>query len=475
MTSRRTPDEPPATETTGKGSVEGKVAWIALAPLLLGTFCGTLNNNIVNVPLRDVMRDLKVPLSSGALVVIAFNLTFAVLMPLTGWLGDRFGRRRVFCAAVLVLALGAVGAAESTSFPMLVAFRIVQGAATAAILPTVMALISTMFGTSGRAQALGIWAAANGLGQAVGPPVGGLLANWFGWRMVFWPAVPLLVLSWVGAMRFVPPGGLPHERFDWRGAAALTVGATLLIAAASAIPHTGAGSPLVLGLAIGGAGALVAFWHHIGSVERPFIPPQLLREPSYVRSSLAVFAQMFCLGATLLAVPLFLTRFGDRSTVAVGMLVFALPAAMTVFAPFAGLASERLGPRHALRGGLVILGIGEAGVAVFVGPSSSTVGLVTFLAVVGAGVAFVQTPAATGATRSPAGRYGSGLGLFNLIRFAGSALGAVWVSIILSNAHSYSIVCVGCIAMAALGFTATFAGRSPAAISALTAPDLADP
>lgn len=440
-------------------------AWWALAPLLVGTFTGTLNNNIVNVPLKVVMRDLHVPLAEGALVVIAFNLTFAVLMPITGWLGDRIGRRRVFCAAVLLLTVGAGGAAVAPSLPVLVGCRVLQGAATAAILPTVMGLIAQIFGSAGRGRALGLWAATNGLGQAVGPPVGGLLAGWFGWRSIFWPAIPLGIIAFLGALRFVPAGSGTALRLDWAGALTLTVGAASVLGAATAIPREGAGSALVVTLLLAGVALLGVFGWWIRRASAPFIPPGLLAEPSYLRSSLAVFAQMFCLGTTLLAAPLYLTGAREESTLHAGLIVFALPVAMTVLAPVAGAATERFGPRYMIRAGLVILLVGEAAVgAEFVANSGRDFGVIVALFVAGSGVAFVQTPAATGATRSETGRLGAGLGLFNLLRFAGSALGAAWVAIVLSGGGSYGVLFGVCVVAAAVGIAGTFAGPSPVTV-----------
>lgn len=447
-----TPVGPPVRDE----SAGGRSAWLALVPLLLGTFCGTLNNNIVNVPLKDIMRDFRVPLPEGALVVVAFNLTFAVLMPLTGWLGDRVGRRRVFVGAVLTLGAGAVGAALSPNLVVLVGFRVIQGAATAAILPTVMSLIANIFGSNRRGRALGLWAAVNGLGQAVGPPLGGFLVGIMSWRAIFWPVVPLTLLAAAETMRVVPRYPGHPIRMDWQGALSLTVGAALLIGAATVVPEEGASSPVVLGLATGGAAAIAFFWRTTND-RRPFVPRNLLRESSFVRSSVAVFAQMFCLASTLLAVPLYLTRTVGESAAHVGILVFALPAAMTVLAPVAGLVTERLGPSNAIRGGLVVLAAAEALIGVELARHAGRgLDLGYALLLAGAGVAFVQTPAAAGAVRSKVGRYGSALGLFNLLRFAGSALGAAWVAIVLETPHPFGLLFGFCVAISLFGLVGTF-------------------
>lgn len=437
-------------------------AWLALAPLLLGTFIGTLNNNVVNVPMKSILGDLHVQLGAGALVVIAFNLTFAVLMPLTGWAGDRLGRRRVFCVAVTTVGAGAVGAALSPNLPVLVAFRVVQGAGTAAILPVVMALIAEIFGPVRRGRALGWWAAVNGLGQAVGPPAGGFLAGAFGWRSIFWPVVPLAAVAVVGALRLVPADRGRAVHLEWRGALSLTAGAALLLSSATAVPTLGWRSPAVAVLLLAGLSLLVVFRRVASRAATPFIPVSLLREPSYLRSCLAVTGQMFCLGATLLGVPLYLTRSQGISVARAGLLVFALPVAMTVLAPLSGLLTERIGPRRTIRSGLALLVLAEALVAFELASGRGRgADLVGTLVLAGVGVAFVQTPAATGATRSPAGRLGAGLGLFNLMRFAGSALGAAWVAIVLSAGGAYGLLFAACAAVGLLALAGTYAGPDP--------------
>jgi hypothetical protein len=116
-----------------------------------------------------------------------------------------------------------------------------------------------------------------------------------------------------------------------------------------------------------------------------------------------------------------------------------------------------------IRGGLLAIAVGEAAIGIEFGAHAGRgLDLAVGLLVAGAGVAFVQTPAATGATRSPAGRYGAGLGLFNLVRFAGSALGAAWVAIVLSGGGSYGLLFGTCVGAALLGIVGTFAGVSPA-------------
>lgn len=443
-------------------SDRSRFAWLALAPLLVGTFTGTVNNSVVYVPMAEILTDLDVPLSSGALVIVAFNLAFAVLMPLSGWLGDRLGRRRTFCAAMVLLSAGAVGSAWAPNLPVLVGFRVLQGAATAAVLPVVMSLIASMFGDERRGKALGLWAAVNGAGQAAGPALGGLLAGWIGWRAIFWPTIPLAALALVMTLWLVPHDPPRPVRLEWRGALLLTMSAAELLFAASAVAPLGASSPIVWAAAFVGLLTGLAYVFVERGRENAFLPPGLLREPRYLRSSLAVLAQMFCLSATLLGVPLYLVQQHGVATAAAGMLVLAFPVAMMVFAPLTGAAADRFTPRAALRAGLIVLVIGELLLTVELsmgrGPDFWLVGT---LAVIGAGVAFVQAPAAAGATRSRAGQRGAGLGVFNAVRFGGSALGASWVAAAGGPAHAYTLIFGVCVGVAGFGLLGAFVGRDP--------------
>lgn len=444
-------------------------AWLALVPLLVGTFTGTVNNSVVNVPMAEILDDLEVPLSRGALVVVAFNLAFAVLMPLSGWLGDRLGRRRTFCAAMLLLAAGSAGAAVASDLPVLVGFRVLQGVATAAVLPGVMSLIASMFGNDRRGRALGFWAAVNGAGQAAGPVVGGLLAGWFGWRAIFWPTVPLALLALVMALWLVPRDAGRPAPLEWRGAVLLTLSAAQLLFAAGAVAPLGASSPFVWCAALLGVATATLYVLVERGRANAFLPPGLLLETRYLRSSSAVVTQMFCLGATLLGVPLYLVQRHDIATAAAGLLVIALPLAMMVLAPLAGMTTEWLSPRIALRCGLAVLVLGELLLTLQLGHGRAPdVWLIGTLALIGAGIAFVQTPAAAGATRSKAGQRGAGLGLFNSLRFGGSALGASWVAAAGGPTHSYGLVFGVCIGVAIVGFLGSFAGPDPAVPGQLT-------
>jgi hypothetical protein len=271
------------------------------------------------------------------------------------------------------------------------------------------------------------------------------------------------VAGLIGTIRHIPAYPGARMPFDLIGAIALTFGTGLLILGIALIPQPGT-TAVVIGALMAAIIVLVLFIWRSLRVEHPFVDVRLVAEVRFARATLAAYAQMFCLGATLLAVPLFLVGAGRSATVA-GLILLAVPAVMAVLGPLVGRYLDRLGPRRVMRTGLVVLlaaqiGLGVALSDLAAGRSWALPLLVGILLLTGVGIALVQTPAATGATRSPAGAQGTGLGLYNLIRFGGSAMGAAWVAVALDIA-SYPAVFVAAAAVVALGLAGTFLGPDP--------------
>ena len=459
------------TDTDSRAPVDGAAPGgdgtpLALAALLSGTLVGTVSNNVVNVPMPAILAEFDAPLGSGVFVVVGFLLTFTATMPLVGWIGDRFGRRRMYCASMIATAVCAIGAATAPSLELLIAWRCLGGAAASALGPAVLGLLTWLFTGPRRGRAVGMWASVNGIGQAIGPTMGGFIADGWGWRWVFVPLVPVALAGLVGTLLHIPRHPGTRMRFDVVGAAALTVGAGLLILGVALIPGRGV-SAVVIGSVLVAVVVLVFFVVHCLRVPEPFVDVRLVAEARFMRSTLGAFAFMFSLGATLLAVPLYLVDSGRSGSLA-GVVLLAVPASMVILGPVVGRYLDRIGGRRVLRAGLLLLIVGQALLAAAVGGHLlqrpfGLAGLVGILVLIGVGTALVQTPAATGATRSPAGAQGTGLGLFNLVRFGGSAMGAAWVAIALGfgSAWGFPLAFAMVCGVAGLGLLGSYIGADP--------------
>jgi MFS family permease len=425
------------------------------------TVLGTMCNNIVNVPLRSIANGLGAPLSGAVLLVSAFVLALAIAMPITGWLGDRIGMKRTLVAAVVLMLAAQALAALAPNLTVLVTLRGIQGLACSAIPPMVMGLLSA-YHPDRRLQMMAAWAAANGVGQAIGPPIGGVVSDVFGWRMIFVLAAAACLVVLVLLWWFVPEVSPRASRLDVRGAVLLTGGVGLVLIAITTVSQRTGSAYAILE----GAGGLLMLLGY-GLVSRgrssAMIPLAVLLESRFLRSTGAVFGQMFCLGTVLVALPLLFTGPLGMSMAVAGALFFMLPGVMALAAPVSSWLSRTYGPRRILRLGLVIVIAGTAatGSVAAKGPSTTQAVILTvMLVVLGFGMALVQTPAAAGATGSPAGRYGAAVGLFSMMRFSGSATAAAWVALIYPTG-SMLLLFGGCAVVALLALAASYAGPDP--------------
>ena len=432
--------------------------------LLAVTVLGTMCNNVVNVPLRSIATDLDASVASSVLCVSAFVLTLAVAMPLAGWLGDRVGMKRALVWALVLMLVAQVLAAIAPNLPVLIALRALQGLACSAIPPMVMGLLAGFY--PGRmTRMMGAWAAANGIGQAIGPPTGGVVADLLGWRYIFAILAVACAVVIAGMWRLVPALPPRPSPLHLPGAILLTSGVGLVLVALTAAAQRS--FPLTATSAMAVAGVLCVLGYGVVSRGRvtAIVPVALMLESRFLRSSLAAFAQMFMLGSVLVALPLFFTGPLDMSPGVAGMVFFTLPLVMAVSAPMVSRLSDGTSPRLVLRSGLLIIILAAAGIGL---AASHGVGsgvramIVALMVLAGLGMAMVQTPAAAGAARSPAGRYGAALGVFSMLRFSGSGAAAAWVALVYPHG-AYLVLFLGCSVVACCGLAATFVGPDPAA------------
>jgi MFS family permease len=324
---------------------------------------------------------------------------------------------------------------------------------------------------------MGAWAAANGVGQAIGPATGGLISDALGWRMIFVAlgaaCLVVLALTWI----FVP--SVPHRSgpFDVRGAVLLTGGVGLALVAATTFSQRAGSHAGAIAEAVAGVCLLFAYVAVSRRRSGAMIPLDVLAESRFLRSAAAAFGQMFCLGTVLVAFPLFFTGPLHMSNGLTGILLFTLPTVMAIAAPLVSRLSLAVGPRRVLRSGLAVLIAGSALISVLVTlvtTSAVAVALTAMLLVLGVGMAMVQTPAAAGATSSPAGAYGAAVGLFNMVRFSGTAIAAAWVALVYPTG-SMLLLFGGCAFLAALALAASYLGPAPGTGMSLPVSRIADP
>jgi len=233
---------------------------LTLATMSLATFMAILDTTVVNLGLHTIQKDLHVSITVLQWVLDVYNLVYAGFILTGGVLGDLFGRRRIFVLGITLFTVGCLMCAAAPNATVLLCGRGVSGLGAALQLPGALSILTVTFREPReRAHAIAIWGGFNGLAMAVGPTVGGLLVDSFGWRSIFYLVVPFgiaaLALAFAGVAESSSPEG---RRIDLPGQIFSVLALGLLAFAFIEAPSRRWSSPLILGCVAGSGLSLAA-------------------------------------------------------------------------------------------------------------------------------------------------------------------------------------------------------------------------
>lgn len=423
--------------------------WLVVATVCVGAFMGQLDASIVTLTLPALRRVFHGSLAEVEWVALGYLVVLVATVTAVGRLGDVVGRKLLYTYGFAVFTLATVGCGLAPSLTVLVLCRVVQALGAAMLQANSVALIVTALPRHRRARGLGLQGAAQALGLALGPTVGGLLIAAGGWRWVFFATVPAGVLGTVAGWYLLPrtrqladPG-----RFDRAGLAVL--GPTVLVLLAGLTY----GTPWWLGLAAAGAAVLVVVERRASA---PLLPPQLFRRRAFTASVTAGLLCYAALFGVLFATPFYAEGTLRLSAVATGLLLTVLPAALGLTAPVAGAAADRWAGRWMAPAGMAVC---AAALVLAAATHPGSLGLVAILAMSGVGFGMF-TPANNAAVMAVAEPRQSGQvgGVLNMTRGLGTALGVAVTGV--AAAHGFRTACW---LLAAVAVTAAVAaaGRGP--------------
>ena len=383
-----------------------------------------LDVTIVNVALPSIQRELHE--SSGELewVISAYALSLAALIPLSGSLGDRFGRKRFFTAGMVVFALGSMACALSSSAVELIAARAFQGVGGAMMSALALSILSQAYSGKARAGAIGIWATCAGLGFGLGPVVGGLLLGVFGWSSVFWVNLPFAVAGIALTVTVVPESRNPDCRpLDIPGV--LTSAAGLLALTFGLIESSSSSwtSPVVWTPIAAGFVLLASFAAWEQRAPFPMVPSEVVKLRRFTTSCGVYLVSYAALTAVYFYLTLLYQDVDGWTALRTGLSWLFMNVPFLVVAQFAGRLSRRLSARAIVAGGCLVT---AAGVFTFstLTPSSPFVIAVIGYVVFGTGTGMWIPGVANVAMRDvPPGLSGTASGVFNASRQVGTSVG----------------------------------------------------
>lgn len=403
----------------------------------LGLFMIFLDALIVNVALPDIQRSFAVGEAGLQWVVAAYSLGMAVFIMSAATLADLYGRRRWYLVGISLFTLGSIACGLAPCIEVLNAARGVQGLGAATVNVTSLALVSAAFPEAKqKARAIGIWTAIASVGTALGPTLGGLLVEQWGWRSIFYVNVPVGALVLLLTLGFVKESRNERARhFDLSGQVLFIVTVGAFVYAIIEGPHGGWTSSLILALlAAAAVGCFLFLWLERRSSD-PMMDLTLFRDTSYALSIGTICTVFFAVYGMLLLTTQFLQNVRGYSPEVTGLMILPFSAGVTIVSPLVGHLVGRIGARTPI---LVGLGALMLGLLTLIASGHRNPALVLVgLGLCGTGAALCLTPITTIAmTAVPPERAGMASGIMSAQRAIGSTIGfavlgsvlAAWLS-----------------------------------------------
>jgi EmrB/QacA subfamily drug resistance transporter len=424
-----TPGTPPA----------GVSPWPALFALCLGFFMILVDSTIVSVATPAIIEDFGSDVNKVVWVTSAYLLAYAVPVLITGRLGDRFGQKRLYLVGLTVFTLSSLWCGLTGSIEMLIVARVFQGLGAAMMTPQTMAIITRIFPSERRGQAMALWGATAGVATLVGPILGGVLVDSLGWEWIFFVNIPVGVIGFVLAWRLVPTLSTHPHRFDWLGVALSGVGMFLLVFGIQEAHQydwsTITGPITVWRLIVTGIVIFAGFvWWQAKNRREPLVPLGLFHDRNFSLSNIAISSMAFAI--TAMAFPLMLYAQLVRGLSPTGSALLLVPMAIMsiVLAPGVGKLTDRVHPRQITAVGFTAVIVSLVWLSRVMTPGSATWEILLPMALLGIGNAGVWAPTSATANRNlPMNLAGAGAGVYNATRQVGAVLGSAAIAVLMDS------------------------------------------
>jgi DHA2 family multidrug resistance protein len=369
---------------------------LVLVCLMMGTSMAAIDSSIVNVSLPVIRNQFKVAIDQVEWVVTAYMISFSLFIPLIGWMKKRIGYFYLYLISVGVFTIGSLLCSLSGSLSMLVAARVIQAIGGGAISPTSLAILSESFPPEERGSAIGWWGIGNVMGPALGPTLGGVLTQYFGWESVFYVNIPigiatiLLSMRYLGFLRAQPR---TRPRFDARGFAWLAFFIVSIQYTISLVSKKEFASWQFL------AGVLVilsSLYFFIRSSRRPeaLLDLTVFRSKNFINSSVIIIIRSVALYGGMFFLPFLLQGLLGYTAIQSALLMLPNALMMLVSRPYAGKKADQ-----GLIRNISIMGILLVAVSMFffsrINVGTSIVLIILPMVIRGLGMSLLVAPVST--------------------------------------------------------------------------------
>jgi len=415
-----------------------RVIWtFAISSIAL--FMAALDNLVVTTALPVIRASFQANLSELEWIVNAYTLTFAVLLLTGAALGDRFGRKRLFIIGLAIFTGGSVIAALSTNVSVLIIARAIEGLGGAIVTPLSLTILSAAVPRERRAVALGAWGGIAGLAIAIGPVIGGAIAQGLAWQWIFWINVPIgLVVIPMAAFRLTETYG-PTTRLDLAGLALASGGLLAVVWGLVRANELGWTSTTILGSFVVGIVLLAGFVAWEARSSEPMLPLRLFRSRTFTAANIVSLLMSFGMFGSIFLLAQFFQIVQHYSPLGAGLRTLPWTLMPIFVAPLAGLISGRTGTRPLLVLGMSLMAIALFWMSLVSSPTVDYIALVPSFIVAGTGMGLFFAPIANvvlSAVRPE--EEGKASGANNAIRELGGVFGVAVLASVFANYGSYA-------------------------------------
>jgi EmrB/QacA subfamily drug resistance transporter len=405
----------------------------------IGSLMAALDTLVVASALGKIRLDLGASIEQLEWTVNAYNLSFAVLLITGVALGDRFGRRRLYAAGLVLFAGASAVSALAPDVGTLIAARAVQGAGSALIMPLGLALLSSAFPPEKRGAAIGIFSAVTGLAVASGPLIGGAVVEGIDWQWIFWLNVPIGLLSVPLVLTKMQESYGPDTGLDFPGLALVTGGALGVVWGLMRGNEVGWTSGELIGSLGAGVALLAAFIAWETRAPEPMLPLRFFRSRSFSAGNTAIFFTFASLFGAVFFFAQMLQYAQGYGPLGTGLRLIPWTATFLTVAPIAGALSDKIGERPLMVTGLTLQAAGMGWLALIAEPGLPYSQILAPFIVAGVGVSMAIPAAQNSVVGSISDdAIGKAAGTNSMMRELGGVFGVAVAVAVFASAGSYA-------------------------------------
>jgi EmrB/QacA subfamily drug resistance transporter len=403
--------------------------------VVLGAIMSILDTTVVNVAIKTLASSFHTTLPTIQWVATGYTLALATVIPLSGWIADRFGTKRLYMASITLFVIGSALSGISGSATEIIVFRVLQGLGGGMIMPAGMTILTRAAGPHRIGRVMAILGVPMMIAPILGPVLGGWLVSDVSWRWIFFINAPVGAIALIASYVVLKPDvGEPGERLDFIDLLLASPGLALLIYGLAESNPGGFGQAKVLIPMAAGVVLLTTFvWHALRS-KQPLIDLRLFRDRVFTSSSITLALMVISVFGSFLLLPYYLQEVRFESALSAGLLMIPQGIGSMLMMPVAGVLSDRTGSGKISPFGLVII---AASVLWLTGIGAHTPfwQLEIDLFANGLGMGLTMMPIFTGAIQTiKSAQAARASALLNIIQQAGASIGTAVLTVILASA-----------------------------------------